>query len=75
MEIDSVHSVIERKLKNKEFHCPADYISAMKSARKHPNPYKVKYVDCAFFYRNYGSLNLLSPSDLVARLTNRLSMT
>ena len=59
MEIDSVHSVIERKLKNKEIHCPADYISVMKTARKHPAPYAVSYVDHAFF-RNFGSLNLLS---------------
>ena len=34
-------SVIERKLKNKEIHCPADYISVMKTARKHPAPYVV----------------------------------
>lgn len=49
MEIDSVHSVIERNLKNKEIHCPAGYIYVMKSARKDPNPYKVKYVEYALF--------------------------
>ena len=30
MEVDSVHSTIERKLKNRPIHCPADYVSIMR---------------------------------------------
>lgn len=59
MEIDSAHSVIERKLKNKEIYCPAEYVSIIKSARKNPSPYDVKYLDYKFF-KNYASLGLVS---------------
>jgi hypothetical protein len=33
MEVDSVHSVIERKLKNKPIYVPANYIDIFEGAR------------------------------------------
>lgn len=49
MECDSVHSVIERRLRNQEIHVPADYVALMKTARSKPHPYEVRYVDHTFF--------------------------
>ncbi|KAL4711620.1 hypothetical protein ACJJTC_003637 [Scirpophaga incertulas] len=40
MEADSMHSTIERTLKNKDVHVPAEYISICRSARKKPRPYE-----------------------------------
>ena len=47
MECDSMHSAIERKLRNREIYSPACYISACKEACK--KPYKVKYLRHNFF--------------------------
>lgn len=49
MEVDSVHSVIERKLKNVEIFLPSQYASLTKEARKNPFPYKVVQPDHTFF--------------------------
>nr|CAI5823227.1 unnamed protein product [Callosobruchus analis] len=49
MECDSVHSCIERKLKNREIHLPSDYISASKEARTKPFPYEVVKLGFDFF--------------------------
>lgn len=49
MECDSVHSLIERKLKNKEIHLPSDYATITKEARSRPKPYIVKILDFSFF--------------------------
>lgn len=49
MECDSMHSCIERELKNKEINVPADYVLVCRKARKHPRPYHVKYLDHTFF--------------------------
>ena len=51
MECDSVHSNIEKALKNKKVNLPMDYIQIIESARK-PNKYGVKYIDYTFF-KNY----------------------
>lgn len=51
MEADSMHSTIERKLKNKEISVPAQYVDVCKAARKNPRPYVVKYLDHTFFKR------------------------
>lgn len=37
MEVDSVHSVIERKLKNVEIFLPSQYASITKEARREPD--------------------------------------
>uniref|UniRef100_A0A2H1WLH6 SFRICE_019922 n=1 Tax=Spodoptera frugiperda TaxID=7108 RepID=A0A2H1WLH6_SPOFR len=49
MEVDSVHSVIERKLKNREVFLPSQYATITKEARKVPSPYEVITPDYTFF--------------------------
>lgn len=49
MEADSMHSTIERHLKNKVINVPAEYISIAKHARKCPVPYSVTYLDHTYF--------------------------
>ncbi|XP_046963625.1 uncharacterized protein LOC124542320 [Vanessa cardui] len=49
MEVDSVHSVIERKLKNREVFLPSQYATITKEARKVPSPYEVITPDFTFF--------------------------
>lgn len=57
MECDSVHTVIERHLRNQEIYVPAQYVTLMKTAWSKPNPYKVKYVDHNFF-QDFSKLRL-----------------
>lgn len=49
MEADSVHSSIERAMKNRNIAVPADYVDICKSARRYPEPYDVTYLDYSFF--------------------------
>lgn len=49
MECDSMHSIIERYLRQREIHVPADYVKICKNARKCPRPFKVNYLDHTFF--------------------------
>lgn len=49
MEVDSVHALIERKLKHKEIYLPFDYCQAAIEARKTPFPYETKYMTFEFF--------------------------
>ncbi|XP_057176831.1 uncharacterized protein LOC130545917 [Triplophysa rosa] len=49
MECDSVHSVIERRLRDQDVYLPAEYVNLMKRARVKPHPYEVKYIDHTFF--------------------------
>ncbi|CAH2095416.1 unnamed protein product [Euphydryas editha] len=53
MEVDSVHSLIERKLKNIEIFLPSQYATLTKQARKKPSPYRVIQPDHTFF-KDYG---------------------
>lgn len=48
MEGDSVHSAIERKLKNRLIHLPSDYLSATLEARQKPYPYETTMIDYDF---------------------------
>lgn len=48
MEVDSVHSTIEQKLKKEQINLPSDYIQACEKARK-KLPYHVKYLEHSFF--------------------------
>ncbi|KAG8334063.1 hypothetical protein J6590_108696 [Homalodisca vitripennis] len=59
MECDSMHSVIERKLRNREIYSPAGYVEVCKTARLNPRPYKVNYLDHTFF-RKYNTLQFVS---------------
>ncbi|VEN51644.1 unnamed protein product [Callosobruchus maculatus] len=54
MECDSVHSVIERKLRNREIHLPSDYEALTREARKTPHPYRTRNLEWSFF-KNYAS--------------------
>ena len=47
MEVDSAHSVVERKLKNVDIYVPGDYVNIIRNARK--PPYVVRYLDHDFF--------------------------
>lgn len=49
MEADSMHSTIERALKNKDINVPAEYVEVCRSARKKPKPYDVTYLSHEFF--------------------------
>lgn len=51
MEVDSVHSVIERKIKNKPIYLPSDYVRYTKSARQN-EPYETTSLTFDFI-RNY----------------------
>ena len=50
MEVDSVHSTIERKIKIKSIYVPQNYVDLIKSVRP-TQKYKVLYVDHSFFKR------------------------
>lgn len=55
MECDSMHSCIERRLRNREVYSPACYISAAKEARMNPKPFEVEYL-CHTFFKNFSGL-------------------
>nr|CAI5820048.1 unnamed protein product [Callosobruchus analis] len=44
MEVDSMHSCMEKKIRNRKINIPADYVHACKIARTHPKPYDVKFL-------------------------------
>ncbi|KAK4887285.1 hypothetical protein RN001_003556 [Aquatica leii] len=48
MEVDSVHSVIERQIRTKKINVPADYVQICKTACQ-KTPYKVEYLQHNFF--------------------------
>ncbi len=57
MECDSVHSVIERRLRNREISVPAEYAAVIQGAHSNPRPYQVRYVDHTFF-SDFSQVNL-----------------
>ena len=65
MEVDSAHSLIERKTKNVNIYVPADYVNIMKTARN--PPYDVKYLEHNFFkdYSDIGPYKSLRPGSKV----------
>ena len=67
MEVDSAHAAIERKLKNKNIYCPADYVQVMREARSKPSSYTVKYLTYDFFkdFTDTGSLTSIRPGSRV----------
>lgn len=48
MEVDNMHSCIEKKVRNRVINVPADYVHACRIARRE-KPYKVKYLTFDFF--------------------------
>uniref|UniRef100_A0A6P7GZV6 Uncharacterized protein LOC114348544 n=1 Tax=Diabrotica virgifera virgifera TaxID=50390 RepID=A0A6P7GZV6_DIAVI len=63
MEVDSVHSVIERKLGRKnDIAVPADYTKVIKAARRNPSLYKVVYLHYSDFLQyNKGMYTQIRP--------------
>ena len=57
MECDSVHSVIETRLKNKEIYLPSDYLKITQEARR-TQPYEARNRNFDFF-RNFGEKSLM----------------
>ncbi|CAI6352478.1 unnamed protein product [Macrosiphum euphorbiae] len=50
MECDSAHSLIERKLKNKDIYLPSDYIRITTEARVKPYPFEAFLLTHSYFY-------------------------
>lgn len=71
MEADSVHSCIERALKNRNIDVPAEYVSVCKNTRKNPKRYDVTYLDHTFFtsFKNVILLKQFVPA--AVRVTQR----
>lgn len=59
MEADSMHSVIERKIRHTNINVPADYVGICMQAREKPRPYQVYYLDHGFF-KNFKKLQFLT---------------
>lgn len=58
MEVDSVHSSIERKIKKKKIYVPQNYVEMISDCRRN-QPYLVHYVDHTFF-KKFSDLNFYS---------------
>lgn len=58
MEVDSMHSCIEKKVRNYKINVPADYVYLCKIARR-SQPYKVEYLYHTFF-KKYDNLKYYS---------------
>lgn len=58
MEVDSVHSLIEKKIKNKTIYLPSDLMRLTIEARSRPSPLQVKELSFDFT-KNYGLKHLL----------------
>ncbi|XP_047036028.1 uncharacterized protein LOC124641835 [Helicoverpa zea] len=58
MEADSMHSTIERQLRNREIYSPAQYIDVCRNARLN-KPYVVNYLDHSIF-RKFSSMPYLN---------------
>lgn len=63
MEADHIHSMIEKKLKNRDIHLPFDYVKITQKARKNPMPIDTKYLDYKFF-KKYDDSALLKYSSI-----------
>ena len=55
MEVESVHSAVEGKLKGRQIFWPTEYIDVITAARG-DHPYEVKQVDHTFF-TDFSKLN------------------
>ena len=55
MECDSYHRLVEDKLKTTNINIPADYVNVIKTARKKPEPYEVRFDNPLpyTFFKNY----------------------
>lgn len=51
MEADSIHAMIEKKLKNQKINVPDDYINVCREARRTHKAYSVEYLHHDFFLK------------------------
>ncbi|GFO14985.1 hypothetical protein PoB_004149000 [Plakobranchus ocellatus] len=56
MEVDSMHSLIKRKLKNIPIYSPMDYLTIFRTSSVSPRPYEVMGLNHCFF-KNYGQVS------------------
>lgn len=65
MEVDSMHAMIEKKLKNQVINVPAEYISICKNAKK-SKPYTVEYLSYSYFknFKNLQFYNSIRPGKM-----------
>lgn len=59
MECDSVHSTIERRMKNRDIYSPSNYAEIIKEARQKKSQYQVKYINHQFF-QDYSQIKYYS---------------
>ncbi|XP_031358123.1 uncharacterized protein LOC116181837 [Photinus pyralis] len=59
MEVDAMHSAIERQIRDRKINLPADYVGYCQKARSVPFPYSAKYIDYSFF-KNFEGLKFYS---------------
>ena len=52
MEVDSVHAVIERALRNQNVYSPARYVDIIRNAKKKQPKYEIKYLNFSFFHES-----------------------
>ena len=50
MEVDSVHAVIKRALRNQNVYSPAGYVNIIRNTKKKQPKYEIKYLDFSFFH-------------------------
>lgn len=49
MEVDSIHSCTERKMKNRKINLPSDYLTTTENVRKHSELYEAMKLETDFF--------------------------
>ncbi|CAH1114230.1 unnamed protein product [Psylliodes chrysocephalus] len=75
MECDAMHSLIERKMKNRFIHMPSDYINITRKARCNPFPIDTYFVTHGFF-QNFSLASTWSYNSIrPGRKTNEPTMT
>lgn len=75
MECDSVHAMIEKKLKNRFIHLPSDYINVTREARRNPFPLDTYYATHDFF-KDYSQVSTWSYNSIrPGKKTNEPTVT
>lgn len=49
MEVDSMHAMIEKRLKNQTIHVPAEYLNVCRTAKSNNKRYKCEYLTFDYF--------------------------
>lgn len=63
MEVGSIHSCIESKLKGRDIYLPTDYINICETSRIKPKPYEVAYMQHDYF-KNFAATTMNRCSNL-----------